>query len=195
MEQRKRDKRRLLLATAVRLFGRHGYAATTVPMIVAEARVSTGCFYSYFKNKEDVFAAALMDLGERLSKEINAAVTRHTEPVAQMRAAVECLFLFLAENVSEARILVVETSGLGGRLEQIRLGILEDHAAAVERTMRAHALCPQPEVAARCWVGAVFHAAWWWLLRDPAGRLPASEMARSVADYNLRAIGAGPSNF
>ena len=190
MEQRRRDKRQLFLATAVRLFGQHGYATTTVPMVVAAANASTGSFYSYFKNKEDVFAAALADLGERIAAEINQAVAGHAAPLAQMRAAVERLFLFLAEHPDEARILIVETSGLGGRLEEIRRGIIESHARSVQEMMSRHALSPQPEVAAQCWVGAVYQAAWWWLGGDPARRLPATEMARAVAVYNLRAIGA-----
>ena len=107
MARRKQERRRHLLDTAVDLFGRQGYHATTVPMIVEAARSSTGSFYFYFRNKEDVFAAALEDLGERLSEALNEAIAREAQPVAQMRAAVEGLFLFLAENPERARILIV----------------------------------------------------------------------------------------
>ena len=57
-EERKEARRRLILDSATRLFGKHGYHATTVPMIVAEAESSTGSFYMYFRNKEDVFAVS-----------------------------------------------------------------------------------------------------------------------------------------
>jgi hypothetical protein len=78
-----------------------------------------------------------------------------------MKATVKRLFLFLAENPNEARILVIESSGLGARLEQIRRNILDSHARGVEATLAklSPALPPlDPSVAARCWVGAVFEA-------------------------------------
>ena len=54
MAQRKEAHRTKLLETAIRLFGKHGYHATTVPMIVKASGSSTGSFYFYFRNKEDV---------------------------------------------------------------------------------------------------------------------------------------------
>ena len=63
MAQRKEAHRAHLLEVAVRLFGKRGYHATTVPMIVKASGGSTGSFYFYFRNKEDVFAAALEEFG------------------------------------------------------------------------------------------------------------------------------------
>ena len=54
MARRKEAHRTKLLETAVQLFGKHGYHATTVPMIVKASGSSTGSFYFYFRNKEDV---------------------------------------------------------------------------------------------------------------------------------------------
>jgi AcrR family transcriptional regulator len=63
---RKDARRKTLLDAATRLFGRCGYHASTVPMIVAEADSSVGSFYAHFRNKEDVFAAVLDALGEKV---------------------------------------------------------------------------------------------------------------------------------
>src|SRR5579864_5493064 len=114
MALRKQAHRANLLKTAVALFGKHGYHATTVPMIVKASGSSTGSFYFYFRNKEDVFSAALENFGERIAAALNAAIALAGEnPLRQMRAAVEGLVLFLADNPDEARILIVESSGLG----------------------------------------------------------------------------------
>lgn len=67
MALRKEARRTKLLNTAVRIFGKRGYHAATVPMIVRASGSSTGSFYFYFRNKEDVFAAALERFGERVS--------------------------------------------------------------------------------------------------------------------------------
>jgi AcrR family transcriptional regulator len=64
VEQRKSSKRQaqaaatqeLLLAAAHEVFAEHGYQATTVGLITAQANTAHGTFYLYFRNKEDVFA-------------------------------------------------------------------------------------------------------------------------------------------
>jgi AcrR family transcriptional regulator len=191
--ERKEARRRLFLATAVRLFGEHGYAATTVPMIVEAAGSSTGAFYLYFKNKEDVFAAAMQTLDVRISEAVGRAIAAETNPLLQMKSAVEGLFLFLAGNPGEARILIVESSGLSERLERVRNEGLASHARAVEAALASLAprVAPQrPAVTARCWVGAVYHAAWWWLEQPATSRAPAAVVAAEVAAFNLRGIGA-----
>lgn len=193
MAQRKEAHRIKLLNTAVRLFGKHGYHATTVPMIVKASGSSTGSFYFYFRNKEDVFAAALERFGERIAKALNDAIAAAGDkPVEQMRAAVERLVLFMAENPDEARILIVESSGLGARLEQIRRGIVDSHARSVEKALLqlGSALPPlDPALVARCWVGSVYESVYHWLERPIARRQDAKTVASAVAEFNLRGIG------
>ena len=189
----KEARRQLFVETAVRLFGMHGYAATTVPMIVKEAGLSTGGFYFYFRNKEDIFAAAMEHLGHRISAAVSDAIAGQKNPILQMRAAVEGLFLFLAANPTEARILLVESAGLTERLEGIRRELLAIHSRGVENALKALApVLPamSPPVVARCWVGAVYQAALWRLEQTPGSRPSAEAVAREVAGFNLRGIGA-----
>lgn len=54
MAERKEARRKKLLSAAIGIFGRKGYHAATVPMIVRAANSSVGSFYFYFRNKEDV---------------------------------------------------------------------------------------------------------------------------------------------
>src|SRR5690242_9570138 len=99
MAERKEARRKRLLNASIQIFGRKGYHAATVPMIVAAARSSTGSFYFYFRNKEAICAAALEAVGERISSTLNQAIaTAGPEVLQQMRAAVEALVRFLAEN-------------------------------------------------------------------------------------------------
>jgi len=192
--RRKEAHRTKLLETAIQLFGKHGYHATTVPMIVKASGSSTGSFYFYFRNKEDVFAAALERLGERIAEALNAAIAVAGEhPLHQMRAAVERLVLFMAENPEEARILIVESSGLGARLEQIRRRIVDSHARSVEKALiqLCSTLPPMdPTLIARCWVGSVYESVYHWLEEPIARRHPSRTVASAVAEFNLRGIGA-----
>ena len=139
-----------------------------------------------------MFAAALERFGERIAGELNAAIGAAGDaPAGRMRAAVERLVAFMAENPDEARILIVESSGLGARLQQIRRAIVDSHVRSVEQALLE--LLPPPsnaDVIARCWVGGVYESVFHWLEQPAAQRPPAAEVARAVADFNLRGAGA-----
>jgi AcrR family transcriptional regulator len=150
-----------------------------------------GSFYAHFRNKEDVFAAVLEALGRQVTELMDQARVSQSDPLLGLSYAVEVLFLFLAENPGEARILIVESSGLSPRLEKVRRDLLRQHASlvrqALESAPEASSLV-NPAIAARCLVGAVFESLCSWLEESPADRPSAAEVARAVADYNSRAI-------
>lgn len=190
-EARKDARRKTILDAATHLFGANGYHSTTVPMIVAESDSSVGSFYAHFRNKEDVFAAVLEALGQKVTEVMYRARDSQADALLGIRCAVESLFLFLADNPADARILIVESSGLSPRLERVRRAILRQYAEQVSKTLRSTPGASSvlaPEIAARCLVGAVFESLCSWLEEDPNDRQPAAEVARAVADYNSRAI-------
>lgn len=190
-EERKEARRRVLLDAATMLFGKHGYHATTVPMIVAEAESSTGSFYMYFQNKEDVFYAALEELGASIAKVLAEVKDAQTDPLKRIYQGAEAIFLYLAKKPEMARILIVESSGLSPKLEEMRRTILKQQAEDLRQSFES-----APEVfdaanatiAARCIVGATYEALYCWLEEDPKTRMPAAEVAQAVARFNTHAV-------
>jgi len=161
---------------------------------VAASDSSVGSFYAHFHNKEDVFAAVLEALGQKVTEVMDQAKASQPDALQGIRCAVESLFLFLADNPGDARILIVESSGLSPRLERVRRTILKKYTEQVCQTLE---LSPgafsvsAPVIAARCLVGAVFEALCSWLEENPGDRQSAAEVARAVADF-ATGLGATP---
>jgi len=194
MVERKQAHRAKLLQVAIRLFGKQGYHATTVPRIVRESGSSTGSFYFYFRNKDDIFASALEAIGEQVATALNKAIaSAQGDSISQMRLAVETFILFLAEHPDEARILIIESSGLSARLARVRRSIIASHCRSVEKALASISTSvPQlsPKVVASCWVGAVHESVYQWLESPIDNRISAKALAREVSGFNLRGVGA-----
>lgn len=193
--ERKARRRRTFLDEAIRMFGNDGFHAVTVPMIVQQAKTSTGTFYLYFQDKEDLFAAALEDIGEQISAALNQAFAEAKPGIfPQMKAAIEGLVGYLVSHPHEARLLIVESSGLGKRLDDVRRAIIDSHTRGVSKALQAlQDRIPtgmNVDVAANCWVGAVYEAVFAWLQKRAQHRPAADSLARAIASFNLRAVGA-----
>src|SRR5438309_3321484 len=62
-----RDSQRARIVRAMlECVGRDGYEATTVPQVVATARVSRNAFYEFFTDKADCFIAVCDEIGKEL---------------------------------------------------------------------------------------------------------------------------------
>src|SRR5687768_8974370 len=55
-------RRRQILAAALRCFARHGFHRTTMQDIFREADLSPGAVYSYFKGKDDLIVAIIVEM-------------------------------------------------------------------------------------------------------------------------------------
>lgn len=71
------SQRERLLRAVVECVAHHGFEATTVPMVVATARVSSNAFYEHFSDKTDCFLRACDELATELLTEL---VTLVSEP-------------------------------------------------------------------------------------------------------------------
>lgn len=116
--------RQRILRAAAGAFGTHGYAATSVEMILEAAGVSRRTFYKRFRCKEDV----LRSLFERSVRMLLRTVTRAAErqgaglddPSGTTRAAVEAYVDAMAEAGPLSRVLLQEQLAADSPLAQQR---------------------------------------------------------------------------
>lgn len=89
---RRSEIRDHLLATALRLFNQHGYTATGVDLIIAEAGVAKTTLYRHFETKEDLILAALERQDEQARDAMRAFVEQRTsDPVGRLLATFDWL--------------------------------------------------------------------------------------------------------
>lgn len=54
-ESKKKERKQLILQSALEVFSEMGYCSATVDDIVKNAKISKGLIYTYFKSKEEIF--------------------------------------------------------------------------------------------------------------------------------------------
>jgi AcrR family transcriptional regulator len=111
--QRERLMRAMLASVAER-----GYEATTVPRVVAEARVSRNAFYELFADKTACFVALCDELAGEILDDI--AVTTKTHWVAALRSGTERYLRWWQEQPAFSRTYFVELPAAGARAMEQR---------------------------------------------------------------------------
>lgn len=127
------DTREALIAAARRLFAAHGYDGTGTEQIVAEARVTRGALYHHFRDKADLFRAAMAEAAAevalRLTDEQLAAEA--ASPLDDIREGVSA-FLDVCVGGDFQRIVLVDGPRvLGGQawdelVDRYGRGLLEE---------------------------------------------------------------------
>src|SRR5690606_36391892 len=100
--------RAAVLRTAIDLFIRRGYDATSVSDLAAELGVTKSAVYHHFASKEALLAAALDEALSELGAAVEAAATATDgEPSAvRLRATVEAAVRILADHLPAVTLLL-----------------------------------------------------------------------------------------
>lgn len=158
-------KREQILTAATRLFVRHGYTATSMDAVVAEAGVSKQTLYRYFPSKADLLSAFITT--ELAPQEVFSASPPEPHTGEELRRA----FVQLAQSVTGRLLQPDITAAL--RLvisEAVRITELRDLVrsalpgqlleVATRQITRADSLglvnAPRPDLSARLFVGSIF---------------------------------------
>ncbi len=80
------DRRRQLLAAAVKCFATYGYHHTTTARLAKAAQVTEPVLYRHFPGKQALFTALLQEVGREVLHEWRAAIGPLKSPLDQLRA-------------------------------------------------------------------------------------------------------------
>jgi AcrR family transcriptional regulator len=168
------ERRTLFLETAAKLFGRNGYAKTSVEDITAELGFTKGVYYYYWRTKreiiEEIHNRALRTLHDDLSDvlataappadRIERAIANHVATVMQERSIIGAMLMDL--DMSDDT--VASHREYARRFQEL---VEEGMAAGVVRDDL------DPQVLTLAILGLCNSVARWY---RPSGRLPAAEI-------------------
>jgi AcrR family transcriptional regulator len=142
------DTRAALVAAARRLFAAHGYDGTGTEQIVAEARVTRGALYHHFRDKADLFRAAMAEAAGELAQQLTdeQLAAEATSPLEDIREGVSA-FLDTCVGGDFQRIVLVDGPRVLGAeawedlVDRYGRGLLEEW---LDRAVEAGDLDPVP---------------------------------------------------
>ncbi|HEX8802718.1 MAG TPA: helix-turn-helix domain-containing protein [Acidimicrobiales bacterium] len=112
-EDRRAERRALLIAAAYELLGTEGWSGTTVRAVCQRARLNPRYFYESFPGLDDLVVAVYDQVVAELADEVLAAraAAPDDDQRAQVHAVVERIVRFVDEDRRRARVLYVEALG------------------------------------------------------------------------------------
>ncbi|MEU6698609.1 TetR/AcrR family transcriptional regulator [Pseudonocardia sp. NPDC046786] len=177
-----------LLEHAARLFARQGYAGTSFQDIADSMGISRSALYHYVSNKEEILAALVRDVLERVV-EILEEVTARTDLAEDERVALALHRIIVnnARNTTRFRLLDRSEPDLPDEIaelhRQARRRVLDLLSTLVDDAIRAGSFRPVPARTAA--LGMLGTANWvaWWYRPDHDG--DAEELAATLVDMAL----------
>jgi AcrR family transcriptional regulator len=141
------SQRARLLRAMEELVGERGYEATSVPQVIAAARVSSNTFYGLFTDKADCFIALCELHGDQLFAALTAPPAQAsdaTDALAALDRGIAAYLQWWADRPAMARAYFVELPAVGPRALQERERQYE-RFAALHRTIAERARAVYPE--------------------------------------------------
>ena len=127
--------RAALVAAARTVFERDGYVNARMSDITRKAKMSTGSFYTYFTNKEEIFAAVLEEVQEEMLHPHVRQATDAEDPVAVIEASNRAYLEAYERNAKLMRLLD-EVAAIDDEFRKLRTRRGELFAARNARSIR-----------------------------------------------------------
>ena len=114
LSRREMDKlrhRRQMLAAALDLFSVKGYHNVSMHEIAGKAEFAIGTLYKFFKNKEDLYKALMMEKADEYHRILNDVLSKENDTLAVIGDYIAAKAEIFANSVATLRLYFAETRG------------------------------------------------------------------------------------
>jgi TetR/AcrR family transcriptional regulator len=146
MPRREREKlrqRKEMLAAALGLFSEKGYHNVSMHEIAEKAEFAIGTLYKFFKNKEDLYKALMLEQANKFDDELTKAIKEPDDDIEKLRNYARAKGELFRANVSMIRLYFAETRGasfnvmaLDSEIRERYYQFLQTLASVFERGIR-----------------------------------------------------------
>jgi len=114
LPRRERDKlrqRQEMLAAALELFSEKGFHNVSMHEIAWKSEFAIGTLYKFFKNKEDLYKALMLEQADKFGEALTKAIEEPDDEVEKLRNYVRTKGQMFRDNLSMVRLYFAETRG------------------------------------------------------------------------------------
>jgi AcrR family transcriptional regulator len=130
---------RHILAIASRLFIENGYAGTSIEQIAAEAGAGKQTIYRRYGSKEDLFKAAITDLGKLLLGSAATAEASFADPLTSLRETCRAWLdiATMPEAIAIYRVLIADAHRIPSLADYAMDSVAEPFYGVILRLIRS----------------------------------------------------------
>ena len=193
---RNADKYQRILDAAVAVFAEKGFFVSRISDIADRAEVADGTVYLYFKNKDEILAAAINTAFDGFMKTARSELEKLPIPSDRLRRLAYLHLDALGSNRNLAVVFQMELRQSTRSLSEFSHGHLVEYFSLVRQAICDGKASGEfrndlPEkIAANCFFGAIDEMVTSWVLSEKD--YPLSHVADAVLDILLSGIRASP---
>ncbi|GGD08441.1 TetR/AcrR family transcriptional regulator [Halopseudomonas salina] len=99
-----------ILAAAIKVFSEQGFRCTEVQQIADLAKVGKGTVYRFYPTKDELFRAAVEDVMQRLTAQVDDAVRTVNDPLEHLREGFKAYMAFFQSHPEAIELFVHESA-------------------------------------------------------------------------------------
>ncbi|HET9720752.1 MAG TPA: TetR/AcrR family transcriptional regulator [Solirubrobacteraceae bacterium] len=130
------DKRRVILAAAVRVFARQGFHTCRVADIADEAGVAYGLVYHYFSSKEQILDTLFLERWDVMLSAIAEADGSAIPPREKLRAVASFILESYRHDPDLMKVIIVEVTRAANTFGRTHLGKIREAYAGIASIVR-----------------------------------------------------------
>ena len=182
------SRRTEIIDAAVRVFGREGFASSTIADVADACGMVPAAVYYHFNGKDDLLAAAVQATADAMNEITGAHRGRSGSLEERLGVVVRAVFEWADAHPDEAQLFYLWSVGASAEVEKIRQEFFERQVLGARAVFMATdtPTAHDPELATRTAIALSIETSVAWLSQDV---FPESATRDDVVEALVRAVG------